>query len=333
MTTVRAESQKVDEEVAMQRKLFKSNPTQSDFHTTSYYFWPNRDIPPVEILGDNLQKTDPIREVYKAFIDWDFSMQSLRIRSPTGQNINEVVEALRAVIQAARVETAGCVQCYIVQPPSAASITDRVSPIFGGSTSLEHQPLIEGVKLTGKRLSGQKLEEWERQKDVIANKQKHDCYEKLHEASSKLRALRIPMRLRAHFGAICISVYKKSFQSSNFDYAALCTMMSECRTKATLDKNIRPPLDGLEILRKINSSQGIFFPDDPFASLSLEDVKPKHGLVILARTPTDEQLRLEADIDKIQEGGIGMFQIGTVNYYLHDTHVPRLTVAVMNLEG
>ncbi|KAI9732508.1 MAG: hypothetical protein M1818_007546 [Claussenomyces sp. TS43310] len=349
ITNARAEADRVTAEEWTRRQTFRSLPTQNDFKaivclclhigprlykliiSQAYYLWPSQEIHPSEILGNSLKNLDPIRETCGIYIDWDASMQSLRLRSSDGRMVYEALEGLKAALRDAKAQAAGIEHLYIVQPPSMMAMTSAVTPVLSQVPSLVRQPVIESVALTGHKLSTQDRMKWDKQRSLLVAKQWQTCYTRMMDAFERLRSLQTPLRLRVNFGAMHISTYKKDFQGISYNFDKFANMMGESRTKAALNKQIPYLPDGIRLLDEIRSARDVFCPADS-TTLSMDDIKPRHGLVILACTSVYEQLRLEADIDAVQNGGDDLFQIGTTHYNLHDTRQSRFNVGVMDLE-
>ncbi len=70
---------------------------------------------------------------------------------------------------------------------------------------------------------------------------------------------------------------------------------------------------------------------------SLANIKPKHSLIIVAHGPAREQVRVEADIDMVNDDSAHEFkgvdwQIGTTHYYQESSRKTRVTITTLGFE-
>jgi hypothetical protein len=89
----------------------------------------------------------------------------------------------------------------------------------------------------------------------------------------------------------------------------------------------------LKVKERVQAASDLFCPAAPLIP-ELQDVKPKHSLIIWARGPSHSQVRIEADIDMADDGSNSgdMWQIGTTNFYGLGAGKARLSVGVFDLE-
>ncbi len=88
---------------------------------------------------------------------------------------------------------------------------------------------------------------------------------------------------------------------------------------------------GSKIVEAVNCEQRMFCPADPL-TLAVHDIKPRHKLVVWTRGPSNEKVRLEANIDHVLDGKGAVYQVGTTNYFQDDASRVRLKAGVFGFE-
>jgi hypothetical protein len=85
-----------------------------------------------------------------------------------------------------------------------------------------------------------------------------------------------------------------------------------------------------KIKSRIKLFPGTFIPADS-VTVSLNDIKSKHSVIMLAQTPSNDLLRIEADFDDVFGAKTGSWQIGSTSYFKQTGRKARLNVGILGL--
>jgi hypothetical protein len=177
-----------------------------------------------------------VRISCKVFIDYEESLQCIRLHSLKLQNVEKGIVGVKAKIKHARADAAGLAPIYIVEPPSATAMKQVVSPKFKETEKVDLSPVVERVVMSGSNLSVQEHALWSRERDTILESNAYTFSSHLKKALKEFRALKSGMRMRIQFGHFQLLLYRKDFKDSSYCFQKFSKMMSENRTKAQLEK-------------------------------------------------------------------------------------------------
>ena len=286
------------------------------------------------------------------FIDYDESLECIRLRSQVPKIIELAIAGVKAKIKHAEAQVGGLAPFYIVEPPSVADMRSEVAPRFKTIKNANQQATIQRVILSGAVLSREQKIAWGKERESILKNNQELFSGYLREAFAGFRALKSGMQMRIHFGRFRLFQYRKDFKETTYTFQKFVKMMGESRTRADLEKeyviftydykgllltdvSVGNELNVMYLLDHVKEASDLFEPTDAITS-SLSATEPRHCLVVVVCGPSRAQVRIEADIDVVDGAAeglkIGGWQAGTTTYYQQNAHKLRLAVGVLGLE-
>jgi hypothetical protein len=188
--------------------------------------------------GPTLDKLNIIRTTHYVFIDWDSQKKCLRVNSERSENdVTAAIKAVRQAVKNAEAEAAFSNPLYIIVPPNA----DAMRMIVGPASIVEDagRKSLIGMKLAGDELSKEEKRVWEAQYDKLLLKNRTDFEKRLSEIAIKLAHFMPWMRMRVHFGHVCLKPgqFQAKFANSEYNFDAFVKMMKSPRmTGGSLDR-------------------------------------------------------------------------------------------------
>ncbi|KFY15397.1 hypothetical protein V492_02013 [Pseudogymnoascus sp. VKM F-4246] len=295
---------------AAKNKYLGPVPEDADFKCKGYFSHCDPDL----IASQNVDKAwDPIRIACHVYITLDVEKKTIVVAAESDEGCITALGRIRVTLFHAEANERTCRARYIVEPPVASSMRQDVIgvPLEGAPK----EKLDRCVELSGPRLSGKALKEWEqKRKELMASNEKVFA-DHLGNAFINLCALNSSMRMRVQFGSIILKRYQAAMANPGFSY----DKFSICeRVTNPVSDRIGGIELGFKLIQKIHQSPDMFCPLDNMVG-KLSDIKPKQRLIY--RKCGNVDYRLEADIDITVRGG--EYQLGENSLYKEDSALKK----------
>ena len=174
------------------------------------------------------------------FIDYEHSLECIRIRSYKLPNIEKGIAGVKAKIKHAEADIAALAPLYMVEPPSTPAMRSEVSPKFKANENIQHQLVVIKVVLSGPKLSTEQAVQLEAESKTILKVNQEMFSRHLKQAIANFQRLSSGMHMRISFGQFHLLMYRKDFKESPYSFQKFSNMMSESRTKASFDRRCVP---------------------------------------------------------------------------------------------
>lgn len=186
--------------------------------------------------GASLKKLDALRTTYYVYIDWDSDKHAIRVTSERSQE--DVASALKGVRQAfknAEAEETYSKPLYIIVPPNENIMRTIVEPAStSNNDGTRGQP--SGAKLAGDSLSREEKSAWKANIEQKLEKNQKGFEDRLSAVTRKLSHYMPWMRMRVHFGHICLEKHDAKFKTSEMSFKEFEKMMTHTKLIGTLDR-------------------------------------------------------------------------------------------------
>jgi hypothetical protein len=182
--------------------------------------------------GATLNKLNSLRTTYYVYIDWDSNKRAIRVSADSPQG--DVVSALKGVRQAfknAEAQETYSKPLYIIVPPKEDTMRKIVEPAF-----LYDDNTTRGAKPAGDLLSEREKSAWKANIEQHLEKNQEDFEDHLRKVTGKLTHFMAWMRMRVHFGHVCLEKSQLKFRKSESNFEEFVRMMKHSRLTGTLDR-------------------------------------------------------------------------------------------------
>ncbi|KAG4433903.1 hypothetical protein IFR05_010600 [Cadophora sp. M221] len=333
VTTKRAAYNEYTARTTQEREQYlRPPPTDESFPSTGTYLWPYRRQTPVDLLGSKLAPLATVRTEHKVFIQCVATVnniQYLRISSRDCKaDFAPVFDGIRRAVQDAKAREISASPTFIFVPPTAKAMRTIVRPEV-------YQTLVPmGAKdfvLSGDFLSEEERLIWhsDRPRMVAANQKLFQTT--LITGLRKLEPLKGWMRMRVTFGHVEVRNFQMPFVDGKYSFKNFATMVRSPRQDSVFEKKIGGSETAIKLSEKIVGWPTKFVPANG-RTKSLSDVKFKDTAILFIKTNTGQELRLEAEIDRLYEQEQSEFQAGSVRLFIKEKTHKSLNITVVDVE-
>ena len=189
----------------------------------------------MDFFGENLNALNEIRVICQAYIDFERSIGSIRIRSNNPTCVQRAISSIRVTIRDIKAQTASSSPLYIVEPPTlcqGSKVTFGFSPAENGGS----EPMLTSMTFNPSCPTEQEATMWNIRKAEYHEENRQRYLNHFKKAIDELQALKSWMRMRVHFGQVQLLQYHKISKDSAYTYGQLVEMMRQPRTMGKFEK-------------------------------------------------------------------------------------------------
>ncbi|KAG0649800.1 hypothetical protein D0Z07_3535 [Hyphodiscus hymeniophilus] len=292
----------------------------------------------MKLFDSALKVFDHLREEFEVHIDWNEQMRSLRINCVAQQavaeeNVAAVIEGIKVKYRDAQAQIVSATPTYIIVPPTSEAIRACIQPEKVVERDSRH--IVTNIKIAGERLAPAALSEWEvshrRMNEENSKNFRTQAFKRIFELQDLIKW----MRMRIQFGHVNLRQFPQSFLQGKYSFEMFGEMMKKSRvvSDAVFDRKMEAEI-AINLIQKIVRRRQDFAPKNS-RTASLDDVinNPRNTEIIFISTAEDrEQLRLEAEVESVEFGALGKYQIGHTRLFADDARNKLAEITTMDIE-
>ncbi|KAH7323734.1 hypothetical protein BKA65DRAFT_481536 [Rhexocercosporidium sp. MPI-PUGE-AT-0058] len=333
VTTKRAAYNEYTTRTTQEREQYlRPPPADESFPSTGIYIWPYRKQTPIDLFGSKLAPLAAVRREYQIFIQsvtTPDNIQYLRVSSRDCKaDLTPVFDGIRRAVQDAKARKISASPTFIFVPPTAKAMRKIVRPeVYQTLYPMKAKDFV----LSGDFLPPQERLSWQLDRPGMVAKNQQLLQTTLIAGLKNLEPLKGWMRMRVTFGHVEVKKFQTPFADGQYSFEQFVKMVDHPRQDSVFEKKIGGSETAIKLCDKIVGWPAKFVPANG-RTKSLSDVKFKDTAILFIKTNTGQELRLEAEIDRLYEQEQSEFQAGSVRLFIKEKTHRSLNITVIDVE-
>ncbi|KAJ5587634.1 uncharacterized protein N7459_003399 [Penicillium hispanicum] len=273
------------------REDLRKEPASSNVSSKMLFLWPSEGPSAQEVLGDELEKLDTLREEFNVYLYLHKNIKDCICAASTEDiEMEPIISQLRELWQQAVAKFDIRIKSYMVEPPPLSIMKDGITLVQGDSFA---QPFLHGNQIAPLRVPL-----WQLTMGVIRRSNHQLILSSVRRLLTMINFYSGYLRMRVHFGSFIFDIFRHpSGGKQTFNIEEFQQMIQADQAKGRLVPGLR--LQQEELLDRCAGAEHFLEPTNTIQPLSsLKSMRPLYSAKFEFSGKMDSQFRLEVCFDK-----------------------------------